>query len=91
MSLYGVQHTLFRLKKDKPLAAALKETGSAALAELDLSDEERNALANGDLASLYRMGAHPLLLAPYARLMGIPRPRYVELLSPLAGLHKLRS
>jgi hypothetical protein len=91
MSLYAVQHTLFRLKKDKPLAAALKDTGRAALDGLDLTDDERAALASGDLAGLYRMGAHPLLLAPYARLMGIARPRYVELLSPLAGVQKLRS
>ncbi|WP_151448637.1 hypothetical protein [Lacisediminimonas profundi] len=91
MSLYTVQQTLFRLKKDKPFSATFKELGAAALATLDLSEQERDAVANGDLAGLYRMGVHPLLLAPYARLMGIARPRYQELLAPLAGLQRLKS
>jgi hypothetical protein len=37
------------------------------------------------------MGVHPLLCAPYARMMGIPRPKYVELLAPLRGLRQLQS
>lgn len=91
MSLYGVQRTMFRLKKDKAFARTFAEDRQAALADADLTDEERTALTGGDLAALYRMGVHPLLLAPYSRAMGIPRPRYQELLDPLQGLRRLRS
>ena len=47
--------------------------------------------AAGDLAALYKMGVHPLLLAPYSRFMAIPRPKYQSALDPLRGLRTLRS
>lgn len=91
MSLYTVQSAIYRMKKDKPFAAGFKQDPAAALAPLEMSPEERAALSSGDLAALYAMGVHPLLLAPYARLMEIPRPRYQALLAPLQGLKKMRS
>ena len=91
MSLYAVQRTIFRLKKDKAFAKAFQEDAKAAVADVELTDEERAALTGGDLAALYRMGVHPLLLAPYSRAVGIPRPRYQELLAPLEGLRRMRS
>jgi hypothetical protein len=91
MTLYAVQSTLFRLKKDKAFAQAFRTDAAAALEPLELTDAERAALGDGDLAALYRMGAHPLLLAPYARLMAIPRPRYQALLEPLRGTMRMSS
>ena len=79
------------MKKDKPFVQAFREDARAALADAPLTEEELAALADGDLAALYRMGVHPLLLAPYARVMGIARPRYQELLAPLEGLRQMRS
>lgn len=91
MSLYAVQKVIFQLKKDKALQQAFKADANAALAGFELTDVERAALAGGDLAALYGMGVHPLLCAPYSRFMGIPRPRYQELLQPLIGVQRLRS
>lgn len=91
MSLYQVQKVMFLLKKDEQLAQAIKQTPSAALAPFPLSDEERAALGAGDLAALYRMGVHPLLLAPYSRVMGISRPDYCERLAPVRGYRTLQS
>lgn len=91
MSLYCVQRTMFRLKKDKAFARSFAEDKQAALTDVELTDEERAALTGADLAALYTMGVHPLLLAPYSRAMGIPRQRYQELLDPLQGLRRLRS
>jgi hypothetical protein len=91
MSLYTVQRAIFRMKKDKPFVKAFLDDPDAALATAGLTDQEQAALRDGDLAALYRMGVHPLLLAPYSRIMGIPRPRYQELLAPLAGQRRMQS
>jgi hypothetical protein len=91
MSLYGVQNAMYQLKKDKALQARFKQDAVRALEGHDLTAAERDALVAGDLAGLYRMGVHPLLLAPYSRMMGIPRPKYQELLTPLKGVQQLRS
>jgi hypothetical protein len=91
MSLYAVQNVLFHLKKDKAFVAAFKADPPGALSKHDLTDAEREAVIGGDLAALYLMGVHPLLMAPYSRTMGIPRPRYQELLGPLKGMQQMRS
>ncbi|MEW6450651.1 MAG: hypothetical protein AB1490_08400 [Pseudomonadota bacterium] len=91
MSIFGTQKFIFQLKKDKALQSQFRSDADNALAVFPLSDDERQALKAGDLASLYRMGVHPLLLAPYARFMGISRPSYQETLSPFRGQFVLRS
>ncbi|MSQ72787.1 MAG: hypothetical protein EXR27_16070 [Betaproteobacteria bacterium] len=91
MSLFGVQKFMYVLKKDRALQQAFRQDASAALGAFALSRQEHDALAAGDLASLYRMGVHPLLLAPYSRFMAIPRPAYQAALDPLRGLRTLRS
>lgn len=91
MSVFGAQKFIFQIKKDDDLKRRFKADAEAALSAFPLSEEERRVLKSGDLVALYRMGVHPLLLAPYARFMGIPRPAYQEALSPLRGLLRLRS
>lgn len=91
MSLYGVQKAMYLLKKDRGLQERFKQDAARALEGHEVSAVERDALAAGDLAALYRMGVHPLLLAPFSRMMGIPRSKYQELLTPLKGVQRLRS
>ena len=91
MSLYSVQNVLFQLKKDKAFVARFKADPVAAIAAHQLTEQEQAAIVDGDLAALYRMGVHPLLMAPYSRMMGILRPRYQELLAPLRGVQRMRS
>ena len=91
MSLLGVQFFIFRLKSDEALQERLRGVSGAAFDGFDLDAEEKTALGSGDLAGLYEMGVHPLLLAPYSRAMGIPRQRHRELLAPLRGTRMLRS
>ena len=86
-----MQKFMYVLKKDKALQQAFKQDAAAALGVFALTREEKDALSAGDLASLYRLGAHPLLLAPYSRFMGIPRPKYQAALDPLRGLRTLKS
>jgi hypothetical protein len=91
MSLYAVQKAIYLLKKDKVLQESFRQRGVSAFDGLTFTEAEAAALSGRDLAALYRMGVHPLLCAPYARMMGIPRPKYVELLTPLRGLRLLKS
>ena len=91
MSLYGVQSFMFRLKQDAALQAALKEKDARAFEGFALDESERAALLAGEVAELYRKGAHPLLLAPYSRFVGISAARYKELMAEVRGTRQFRS
>jgi len=91
MSLYAVQRVIFELKHDKPRAALLRTDPPAALRDAGLTEAERDALARGDLAGLYLMGVHPLLLAPYSRMAGLSRNDYQRALAPLKGARRFSS
>jgi len=91
MSLFETQKFIYNLKKDKSLQQSFRSEPDRALTDFALSALERDALKTGDLAALYRLGVHPLLIAPYSRFMGIPRPEYQEQLNPLRGLRRMKS
>ena len=91
MSLHGLHSFMYRLKNDARIQEQFKQRSSDAFAGFELTDEETRALRDGDVFSLYRMGAHPLLLVPYSRYAGIPRPEYVAKLAPLRGQRVLKS
>jgi hypothetical protein len=91
MSLLGIQFFIFRLKSDGEMQEYLRSASDAAFDGFELEAAEKAALKSGDLAGLFEMGVHPLLLAPYSRAMGIPRPRHQELLAPVKGTRMLRS
>jgi len=91
MNVLGISSFIYRLKNDSTIRAAFQSRSDAAFQGFDLSDDEKIALRNGDVVALYRFGVHPLLLAPYSRYAGIPRPKYQAALAPLKGLRQLRS
>jgi len=80
MSLYTVQKVLFHLNTDAATPARFNSERTALLAEYALTDEERRAFAEADVGSLYMMGAHPLLLAPFAGRSGLKWPDYLAAL-----------
>jgi hypothetical protein len=49
----------------------------------DLTDEERKAFENRDIAALYRLGLHQVLINRYARAAGYARDDYRKILEPL--------
>jgi hypothetical protein len=49
----------------------------------DLSDEERRAFEARDIAALYTMGLHPVLLNGFCRAEGFARDDYRKILEPL--------
>lgn len=91
MSLYGVQSFMFRLKQDTALQRGLQRGDEGILAGFSLDDPERKALLAGDVATLFRMGVHPLLLAPFSRFVGLSAAQYRTVMGALKGVRKLRS
>jgi hypothetical protein len=67
MSIYAVNHLSREVLRDHAFRAAMKADPAKALAPLDLTDEERNALLAGDVGELYRLGANGFLMGYLAR------------------------
>jgi len=80
MSLYSVQKLLYRLNKDAAARERYQMDRDALLTEFELTEEERRAFIDGDVGKLYVMGAHPLLLAPFAGRSGLKWPDYLAAL-----------
>jgi len=69
MSLFQVQQCLFDHLRaledpDRPERPEIRLDG------YDLTDDERAALAAGDVGALYLMGTHPVIINGYCRAMG---------------------
>ena len=75
MSRVGVEKYLFRFDKEPARQAAWREKAGAAFQGFDLDEEERRVLAEGDLATLFQWGLHPLLIRNFSGTIGI---RYVD-------------
>lgn len=67
VSLYGIHKTLWLVQNDLGFRERLRTEPEAALAGLPLTDRERHALLNNDVAELYRMGAHTFLMSRLPR------------------------
>lgn len=79
MSLFGIHKTLYLLQNDLEFRERLRSDPEAALADMPLTDEERQALLNRDMAALYRMGTHTFLMSRIPRfnaLRGTTRAEY---------------
>ncbi len=91
MSLYEMQRLIHRLNVDAAVTERFRADAAAVMAEYDLDEAERAALANGDTAALWRMGVHPLLMLHYCRARQIPPPEMYKQIGPLAGQRQLIS
>jgi len=80
MSVYAINKLCRDALHDLAFREALKRDPAAAIAPLDLTAEERDALLAGDVARLYEWGCHPFLLAYLTRwdLFGLTVPVYSE-------------
>jgi hypothetical protein len=91
MSLYSVQKLLYRLNKDAATRERYATERAALLAECALTEEERRAFTDGDVGRLYMMGAHPLLLAPFAGRSGLKWPDYLATLKRARDMEALKT
>jgi len=78
MSLYAAQKFLYDLNRDQAVQQRYREDKAALLAGYALDDEERAAIADGDIGKLYVLGCNGQLLMHFAPLLGIPWADYLE-------------
>jgi hypothetical protein len=52
------------------------------ISRYELTDEERAAFENRDVAALYQLGLHQVLLNRYCRAAGFARDEYRKILEP---------
>ena len=67
MSIFAVNYLCREVLRDHAFRAAMKADPAKALANLDLTDEERSCLLAGDVGQLYRMGVNGFLMGYLAR------------------------
>jgi Aromatic-ring-opening dioxygenase LigAB, LigA subunit len=80
MSIYAINKLCHRVFHDVAFREAVARDPAGAIADWSFTEAERNALLAGDVAKLYEWGAHPFLLAHFARwgLFGVTNPIYGE-------------
>ena len=78
MSLYATQKFLYDLNRGAEVQRRYREDKEALLAGYDLDDEERDAIAGGDIGKLFVLGCNGQLLMHFAPLLGIPWADYLE-------------
>ncbi len=88
MSLYQLHAALYRFLNPAD-AQPLPLTREAVLGRYDLDDREVAAFLNADVAELYRLGVHPVLLNSYARARLSP-PEYRAILAQLRAEERER-
>jgi hypothetical protein len=78
VSLYSAQKLLYHLNREAAVQERFRESREALLGSYELSDEEREAFAAGDIGKLYVLGANGQLLMHFAALLGMPWADYIE-------------
>lgn len=80
MSIFAVNYICREVLRDHAFRAAMKADPASAIANHDLTAEERQALLAGDVAKLYRMGVNAFLMGylPRFEVCGLTMPIYNE-------------
>ena len=78
MSLYATQKFLYHLNRDAQVQRRYKDDRECLLADYELNDEERSAIAQGDIGKLYVLGCNGQLLMHFAPLLGVAWADYLE-------------
>ena len=80
MSLYQLQKFLYVLNRDEDAQKTYRSDLESLLADFDLSNEEANALREGDIGLLYVLGVNGQILMHYAAFLGIEWFDYLDLM-----------
>ncbi len=80
MSLYQLQKFLYVLNRDEIAQRRHAEDLEGLLGEYDLTEEEAQALRDGDIGLLYVLGVNGQILMHYAAYLGIEWFDYLELM-----------
>jgi hypothetical protein len=76
MSSYQLQECLFNYLRALEDSSADGPKPELSTEGYSLTDEERQALENRDVAALYALGTHPVIINGYCRAMGYKRADY---------------
>jgi len=86
MSLYHLQKFLYELNRDETAQQKYRADLDELISEFDLSDEESNALREGNIGLLYVLGVNGQILMHYAAFLGIEWFDYLDQMR--AGIEK---
>jgi hypothetical protein len=78
MSTYSLNKLLREVNRNPGTRERFFADAAAVAAEFDLTDEERRAVLERDVATLYGLGVHGLILRPFTLLYQMPEPEYLE-------------
>jgi hypothetical protein len=78
MSLYYVQKLLYQLNRDPSVRRRFESDRDSLLADYEFTDQERDAIVDGDVGLLYVMGVNGQLLMHYAALLGQEWDEYIS-------------
>ena len=78
MSLYQLQKFLYELNRDPRAQEQYRADLDALLQRYDLTDEERQAVRDGNVGLIYVLGANGQLLMHYAAFLGMPWAAYIQ-------------
>jgi hypothetical protein len=91
VSLIDVEMAIYRLKSEPDARDRFGSEPDKFLAETGMPAKEARMLRDGDIAALWKLGVHPLLLVSYARAVGYSPKDYDEALASCAGIRKFVS
>ena len=83
MSLYQLHRCVFDFLRAGEVASS-NSTLHFDVSRYELTTAEKVAFEGRDIAGLYRLGLHPVLLNAFCRAVGFSRDAYRTLLAPLA-------
>ncbi len=88
MSIYNVNYLCREVLRDPKFREALRTDAKKALARFDLTPKERTALENGDVGTLYRMGANSFLMGylPRFEVLGLNLDLYSARMRAVDGM-----
>jgi len=78
ISLYQLQKFLYDINRDASVQERLRIDLPGLLDRYELTAEERQALAAGDIGLIYVLGANGQLLMHYAAFLGLSWPAYIQ-------------
>jgi Aromatic-ring-opening dioxygenase LigAB, LigA subunit len=78
MSLYQLQKFLYDINRDPQLQTRYRVDRPGVLSRYELTDQERAALAAGDIGLIYVLGANGQLLMHYAAFLGLSWSDYIQ-------------
>ena len=86
MSWYQMHRAVYDWVRAGEVSSAAGDDGRLGfdIGSYELTDEERKAFDNRDIAAFYRLGLHEVLINRFARAAGYARDDYRKILEPYA-------